>query len=139
MEKIFQKSDDERGAVLIESALIFPAIILLIFGAIQWGLIISGYVNLRSASATAARAAVLYDLGDTEEDKEEAISDIASDAVTPQFNPDLLTIVIDQTVTVGGANGVRVQLEYPFPVSIPFVVPGATNGTYTIRASTTVR
>lgn len=144
METFYQKQNREKsrrqkGAVLVESAIIFPVIIFLVFAAIQWGLIISGYVNLRSASATAARAAVLYDLGDNEEEIEDAIASIASDSVTPQFDPDQLTVVIDQTVTVGGSNGVRVELSYPFPVSIPFVVPGSVNGAYEITAATTVR
>lgn len=49
--------DDEHGAVLVEAAIIIPLIVLLTFGAIEFGFAFNEQGTTRSATRTAARAA----------------------------------------------------------------------------------
>ena len=129
----------QRGATMVEAAIVFPVLLFLVFGAIQWGMIVSAYINLRSASATAARAAVLHDLGSTSNEVQQKVADIAASAIQPQLNPSRLTVAIDDTVQVAGDPGVKVELSYNFPVTLRFVVPGASGGNFRISAATTMR
>ena len=129
----------QSGAAMVESVIVFPVLLLLVFGAIQWGMIVSAYINIRSASATAARAAVLYDLGNTPYDVQQKIAAIAASAIQPQLNPSRLTVAVDDTVTVAGDPGVKVELSYNFPVTMKLLVPWANGGNYVIRASTVMR
>jgi len=131
--------DSERGAAMVESVIVFPVLLLLVFGAIQWGMIMSAYINLRSASATAARAAVLYDLGSSSYEVQQKVGAIAASAIQPQLSPGRLTVGFDDTVLVAGDPGVKVELSYDFPVALRFVVPGASGGVYRISASTIMR
>lgn len=133
------KSRQQYGAAMVESVIVFPILLLLVFGAIQWGMIVSAYINLRSASATAARAAVLYDLGSTQNEVEQKVGAIAAAAIQPQLSPSRLTVGIDDTVQVAGDPGVKVVLSYDFPVSMQFVVPGSSGGIYRISATTVMR
>ena len=48
---------DERGAVLVEAAIMIPLVILLTFGAIEMGFAYNEQGTIRAATRTAARAA----------------------------------------------------------------------------------
>lgn len=50
----------DRGAVLIEAAIVFPVLMLIIFGILEWGLAFMTATNTNSATRAGARAAVAY-------------------------------------------------------------------------------
>jgi Flp pilus assembly protein TadG len=54
--------DDERGAALVEFAIIAPFLILLVFGMIDFGVAFADYQNVRSGTREAARLGVVNDL-----------------------------------------------------------------------------
>ncbi len=50
-----RRHSGERGAVAIEAALIFPLLILLVFGIIEWSLVLKDQVELTSVARAGAR------------------------------------------------------------------------------------
>lgn len=48
---------NDRGAVAVEAALVIPVIVLILFGIIEFSLLLRDYVSLTSASRTGARTA----------------------------------------------------------------------------------
>jgi Flp pilus assembly protein TadG len=57
MRRATRASSDQRGSVLVEAALIIPVILLLTFGAIEFGFAFNEQGTVRAATRTAARAA----------------------------------------------------------------------------------
>jgi Flp pilus assembly protein TadG len=51
---------DESGQNLIELALLLPVLLLIVFGTIQFGLVLNAYVTLNNAVREGAREASLY-------------------------------------------------------------------------------
>jgi hypothetical protein len=51
------QGEGERGAVAVEAALIFPVLILLVFGMIEFSLLMRDYVTVNSIVRTGARTA----------------------------------------------------------------------------------
>ncbi len=49
------RRDDERGASLVEFALVLPVFVLLLFGLIDFGLVFGGFITLRADVNAAAR------------------------------------------------------------------------------------
>lgn len=50
---------DERGSQLVEFALVFPLLVLILLAIVDFGTLFGGYVTLRSGVAAAARSASL--------------------------------------------------------------------------------
>lgn len=53
------RTADDRGAALVEFALIFPFLALILFGIIEFGLAMNDYQSLRQAAREGAREAVV--------------------------------------------------------------------------------
>jgi Flp pilus assembly protein TadG len=51
------QSDGERGASLLEFALVAPVLLLLIFGAFEYGLFFKDYLTVSNTTRTGARVA----------------------------------------------------------------------------------
>jgi Flp pilus assembly protein TadG len=126
------KKRESRGAALVEAAVVFPLLFLILFGIIQYGFMFAAHVTLRSAAVTAARAAVL-DGADSG-----AIEQSARDAAASMLDPSLLSVAISHP-TVGGRAATRVSLSYDLRLLVPFVVPGNNNGHLTLHAASTMR
>jgi Flp pilus assembly protein TadG len=127
---------EERGSSLVEAAILLPFLVLMVFGIIEYGSIMSAYVTLRNASAVAARAAVLDAATAT------GIKQAAKDAISPMLDQSRLTddrILIDTTKQVNGQNATEVKLSYDLPLVVPFIVPGHTGDHLTLTAATTMR
>lgn len=62
-----QREEGERGASLVEFALILPIFAILLFGLIDFGLVFGGFTSLRSGTGAGARDASVnfYDPGCT--------------------------------------------------------------------------
>ncbi len=56
-------SPDEKGAVLVEAALVLPLIVLLFMGIVDFGLAIADFNSLRQGDREAVRRAVVADVG----------------------------------------------------------------------------
>lgn len=129
---------DERGAAAVEFALVVPLLLLIVFGVISYGYLLSFRQGLSQAAAKAARAAAVSG-ADTEAEKVSAARDAVGDAldfygVSCASNDDLVkggVTVGDCVVTVaacssGDADCVTVDVEYwyddhPLLPDFPFV------------------
>ena len=54
-----RRTADDRGAALVEFALVFPFLALILFGIIEFGLAMNDYQSLRQAAREGAREAVV--------------------------------------------------------------------------------
>lgn len=125
----------ERGAALLETAIVAPLLILLLFGIIQYGQLLGAHIALRNAASVAARAAVLDSATPA------GIRNAARDALVYPLQPaDLPDGNISITnPMVNGQAATQVTLTYAFPIMASFVVPGSSGGALTITASATMR
>jgi len=68
--------DGERGAALVEMALVLPLLLLIVFGIIEFGTTYSNYIGLRDGVRNAARSGAVGNFGQSEscglEDADEA-------------------------------------------------------------------
>jgi hypothetical protein len=127
-------STSEIGSALLEAAIVMPVFFLMVAGTIQFGHIYTSLITLRSASAVAARVAVLGTNKTAEE-----VCDAAGGALGPRFNPLLLECVTSPSVLpVASGTPVTVTLAYSVPLlSVGNgVVPGST---WRLTTQTTMR
>ena len=78
MMKRHRKNDQRRGVVLIEAALVFPILLLLTFGLIEYGWLFLRMETITNAARRGARLAVTPDA--TSSEVHSAISDMMTTA-----------------------------------------------------------
>jgi Flp pilus assembly protein TadG len=109
---------DERGAVAAEFALLLPVLLTILFGTIEFGMIMYSRELITNASREGARAGIVQTFpkptgGD--------ITSIATNYLTGTgINP------ADVTITVTGAGGANpailtVAMTYNYPWLIPYI------------------
>ncbi len=125
---------DARGAAVLETAIVLPLLVTMLFGIIQFGQLLGAHIALRTAAATAARAVVV-----NASVNQTSAWNYARSAMVYPLNPNSLTLAQVQVTprTFGTVTGATVDLTYSFPLLISFVVPGSSGGSFTIRASAT--
>jgi Flp pilus assembly protein TadG len=106
----------ERGAELIEFALVAPILILLIAGIFDFGMMFRTYETVTNAAREGARVGVLpgYEADVNVEDRVDAY--MASSGLTGAYNVD---VEDEQVVTGAGtftARAVRVNYTYQFAI-----------------------
>jgi len=122
----------QRGAALMEAAVVLPVLVLLLCGMIQYGFLFAAHITLRNAASFGARAAVLEGATD------DAVVQTARDAVAPFLDSGQLAVTIERP-SITGSPATRVQLSYPYAVFAPFAVPGSVDGNFALTASATLR
>lgn len=135
MKRFFHRlSSDRSGSVVIEFALIGPTLIAMLFGVLQIGLAMQNYNALRSASADAARYAVvnyqaLNNLNDTQ-----IAARARSLAVSPPYGLISANLTVSlQTATtqrVAGATEKTLSLTYNIPTVLSIIGFGRIPITY---------
>jgi Flp pilus assembly protein TadG len=126
----------QAGQSMVEFALVFPLLALMLFAIIQYGFIFSAYMTLRHAANVTARTITLA-AGNTNN-----ATAIAQQAVVPMLDSSKLGAVVVNTVSVSqpGANdAMSVRLTYNLPLIIQFVVPGASGNILVMNAQATYR
>ncbi len=123
----------ESGQTLVEFALAFPLLALILFAIIQYGFIFGAQMSLRHAAQITCRtlclAGVNYDEAETRT--------LAEESLGPLLDAERLTTV-DRTgddYKVGGRDAIKVTLAYDMPLIIQFVVPGASDNSITLTAA----
>ena len=64
-KRLRRRHDDERGAELVEFALVVVLLITLLYGIITWGLILASQSTITQAAADAARSGIVEGTGNT--------------------------------------------------------------------------
>ena len=123
-----RRNRDERGAALVEFALVLPVLVLFLFGIVEFGRAYSARIQLTSAVREGARAAAL---GGTATQTAEATRKGAA-GLTPD------AIVVETTTcptATTPAPNATVKAAYPFRYTIPLF----RNGTWTLTATGVMR
>ena len=111
----------ERGAAMVEFAIVVLLLFTLLFGIIEFGWILNGYITLTGAARDGARIAVVRDSSDLGEIKQVVIDRAAT------FNLDPGDIGVNFGSFSGDPTIVTVDGELPlavgfFPINNPFAI-----------------
>ena len=103
---------DERGQTMVEFAIVLPVLCLLLFGAIQFGILFNNYVTLTDATRAGARkAAVARRLSDPTGSCVSAVRSSATDLKSGSLTANC------QSTWQPGAD-VKVTATYPYQISL---------------------
>lgn len=160
-EVLILKSNCERGAAMVEFALIVSFFTLLVFAIIQWGLIFFESISLKQATAIGTREAVLNStpgfvnpcVSLTSGNPTNAQVAACEAYLEPRIlaalppgahHPTAAEITVTHQVVDAGRqeNSIQVQIITDFPVLIPIraIVPNMNNnGTVTLTVTTEMR
>ena len=122
--------NNNRGAVLVEFAIVLPIFILILIGTVEFGIVLHDYSLLQSASREGARAAAV---GFTQAAIEQRVRDFALD-----INNENLTIEINNAQGVRGST-VSVRTSYPVPLITPLMQSIVGSSSFNLRAETLMR
>jgi Flp pilus assembly protein TadG len=100
-----RRSRGERGASLVEFALVLPVLIILIFGIIDFGFAFNSYIELRSGSREGARLAAVNNGCNT------AASGCATGG--PAQKDALVTATRARTTGLANSSDVKVGFSFP--------------------------
>jgi Flp pilus assembly protein TadG len=135
-----QRRQDERGAALVEFALILPVLVLFVFGIIEFGRAYSARIQLTAAVREGARAGALG-LDVTSATRNGAPGLTAGDiSVTYTPTPGSLCTGAGPTTSVASSPSTTiatatVTATYPFEYTIPLF----RTGTWTLSATGVMR
>lgn len=135
MRRALEGSNPERGAAMLEMAIVAPLMLLILFGIIQYGQILSAHIALRNAASVAAREGTLS--GATASSIANAAREALVDPLDAADLPDGQINI--ENPLINGNTATRVTLTYYLPLMISYVVPGASGGSMTLTASATMR
>src|SRR5207244_1586930 len=110
------RSQDKRGAVLIEMAMVLPILLFLFVGIVDFGLILREYQILQNAAREGARLSMLknYDMGPLDSDdranalvaiQQRVISYLAQEQITVAATD----VTVDQNVPIALGDGSNVM------------------------------
>jgi Flp pilus assembly protein TadG len=133
---------DDRGAELIELAMIFPILMLLVAGMVDFGFLFQRYEVVTNAAREGARIAVLPGYGDA--DVQQRVRDYLTTSGLTESPTVVLTYPAPVTLPSGGVvQTASVVVEYPSRFSfigpIAAMVGGSGWGIVTLRAASVMR
>ncbi len=131
----------ERGAELIEMALVTPVLLLLVLGIVDFGFLFQQYVVLTNAAAEGARVGTLpgYGPGDAEA-RVQAYA--VNGGVTGVVNADARIVTLP---AAGGTTWRGMQVTVTHPYTLQYIAPimalvgGTSASTITLTARSTMR
>ena len=115
------KRKSERGAAVVELAVVLPILVLLLFGIIEFGRGYNAKVELTAAVREGARAAALSS-GDPV---------VATRDAAPGLNTSAVAVTVVAPCPPSGTGNAKVKAAYPFTYAIPFF------GTRTVTVNAT--
>ena len=117
MDSIRNPNGSSRGQTLVEFALIFPIIVILLFGIIDFGLMLNHRITLQHAVREGARYAAVHD-GCT--DIQDRTKDRAGDAISDR---NTVSVSYEQNPAPAGSTvKVSAPFEWQFPLMTRFGV-----------------
>lgn len=131
-----RKSRRESGGAMVEFAVVSPIFAMLIFGMIQYGIIINAQISLQDTAEMTARHVVVD--GDSDINSITTYAQQAMPSNLPSSNL-ASPVGYNPAFVVGSVTAVRITLQYNLPLLIPFVVPGSAGGVKQLTASAIMR
>lgn len=117
---------DERGAAVVEFAIVLPILVLFIFGIVEFGRAYNARIELTSAVREGARAVAL-----------------GGDAVTatrngaPGLSGSQITVTTTTSCPAGAPAGTNASVSASYPFQ--YVIPLFRSGTWTLKATGVMR
>lgn len=119
---------NENGATLVEFAIILPLFIILIFGIIEFGLVLYNKGIITRAAREGARAGAVYNVGsaiDIEGVVEYYINNNLVSFASPKPDPGIGVVILDQNgivktgqlncpLTAQSKESIKVTVSYPY-------------------------
>ena len=135
----------ERGQSLVEFAISLTAILILLAGAVDFGIGLFHYIAMRDAAQEGALYGSMNPptTGGTYTCPDAAIAVICSRIQNAAGSTGLISnIYADSTITVAAplpceGNGIAVTYIYPYPISMPFIGAFIGSDHITLQASVT--
>ena len=126
------RHDSERGAALVELAMLMPVLLLILTGIAEFGLLFRTYEVTTNAAREGARLAALP--GNEENDYlivRQRVYAYLGDASLPEIRLSTITVA-PEAMTIGtlSAAGVRVTIQYPYRPLFLGLAAGLMNGTF---------
>ena len=118
----------EDGQDLVEYALVLPLLLLLIFGIIEFSLILMAYVTIANSARDGVRAGILPPTTACNQACRDAQMVTAAEALTVGLDPAALTIATSRPTAIT----VRVQVEYDAPLLVLGHLVAALGGTTSV-------
>ena len=135
----------ERGAEVIEFAIILPLLLLIIFGIVDFGFLFQRYVVLTNAAMEGARVRVLPGYGDADAEaraRAYAVDGGMTGAATcPPFCVDVVPVTLPGA-GIGTYPGFQIQANYIHQYSYIGPIASLFGGSFssvTLRAQSTMR
>jgi Flp pilus assembly protein TadG len=114
---------EERGQTMVEFAIVLPILCLLLFGAIQFGILFNNYVTLTDAVRAGARKAAVSRQIQGTTPRQACIDQINASA----SDLDLSKLVPDCQSDWQPTSTVRVTATYPYSISLMGLVIASGN------------
>jgi len=139
---------DQRGAVLVEMAIILPLLLVLLVGAVDYGLILREYQILQNAAREGARLSILpqYCISSTPATDQAAVSNAIKQRVVDYLAQEQITIAttdvtVAQNIVVnigGGLSATASKITVSYTRSV-LIGNGWPFGPVALRAEATFR
>jgi Flp pilus assembly protein TadG len=142
----------ERGASMVEFALVAPLLFVLLFGIIEFGLILYDQAFITNASREGARYAAMYYINPSGQPQQHACSDVQNyvttyvttnliDFASPPASPTISCSLEQNDEGVGLMQSVTVSYPYKFLVSGSLITltNGSVKNPLTLTATTVMR
>ncbi len=125
---------NEQGQALVELALVLPILLLLLFGIIEYGRIMSAGLVVTHSARDAARFGAV---GATDSEIIERIRTKTAATLYDASNPTKLTINTVRTMA-GGGNDIQVDVSYAVTLYMP-IISSITGNPLTVKGSSVMR
>jgi Flp pilus assembly protein TadG len=142
LRRLIRRGSDERGAELIELAIVFPILMLLVAGMVDFGFLFQRYETVTNAAREGARVATLPNY--VEQDvRERVTSYLVSSGLTE--TPVVTVTYPTQTLPTSGRIVSTASVVVTYPSRFSFIGPiaamvgGSGWGTITLRSSSVMR
>jgi len=133
------KINNQNGAALVEFAIVLPVLLMLIFGMIEFSILLYDKAMITNASREGARAGIVYSFP----------TPVTTAAITQTVNNSLQTNLISlggasvPTITAGQCTGsgapLTVTVTYPYNFLVLPNFVQSLSGTITLNAQTVMR
>ena len=133
------KINNQNGAALVEFAIVLPVLLMLIFGMIEFSILLYDKAMITNASREGARAGIVYSFP----------TPVTTAAITQTVNNSLQTNLISlggasaPTITAGQCTGsgmpLTVAVTYPYKFLVLPNFVQSLSGTITLNAQTVMR
>jgi Flp pilus assembly protein TadG len=140
VNRLTERITNQKGAALVEFAIVLPLLLVLVFGMIEFSIMFYDKAVITNASREGARAGIVYDFPDrvTMGQIEDAVKEYASGRLISfgGANP-APDIVSNECINAGDSLTVSVAYEYTYLV-LPSLITTLT-GPIDLTAVTTMR